>query len=61
MANSAALASTSLMVRKAIVLDNMLVAGVLAGDAITELDGQVHQGLEHQAVDRMRGPAEACP
>ena len=41
-------------------IDNMPAerAGVLAGDAITELDGQSIKGLSmDQAVDRMRGPA----
>jgi carboxyl-terminal processing protease len=41
-------------------IDNMPAerAGVLAGDAITELDGQAIKGLSmDQAVDRMRGPA----
>jgi len=41
-------------------IDNMPAerAGVLAGDAITELDGQPIKGLSmDQAVDRMRGPA----
>ena len=41
-------------------IDNMPAerAGVVAGDAITELDGQAIKGLSmDQAVDRMRGPA----
>jgi carboxyl-terminal processing protease len=41
-------------------IDNMPAerAGVLAGDAITELDGHPIKGLSmDQAVDRMRGPA----
>jgi carboxyl-terminal processing protease len=41
-------------------IDNMPAerAGVLAGDSITELDGQPIKGLSmDQAVDRMRGPA----
>ena len=41
-------------------IDNMPAdrAGVIAGDAITELDGQAIKGLSmDQAVDRMRGPA----
>jgi len=43
-------------------IDNMPAdrAGVLSGDAITELDGQSIKGLSmDQAVDRMRGPAGA--
>jgi carboxyl-terminal processing protease len=43
-------------------IDNMPAdrAGVLAGDAITELDGKPIKGLSmDQAVDRMRGPAGA--
>ena len=41
-------------------IDNMPAerAGVIAGDAITELDGHAIKGLSmDQAVDRMRGPA----